>query len=210
MNPLTTRLRRLLPHLTCAKRVCAQELAARPAFWPYIIKQRNFLKKKFQWPNKYTKCRVSDFLTRCYSTDRGIIETTLLKTSFSRSHFSLFLPIPIEQIPAFPRKEKRAYSSGEKAWRRRDEPALQAKITGLMIFTSRNVFSRFSFESFSQFFLSLRNDSLPFLYQQVLNSRFGDQVHENLATISKFGRQYQSTASQSDLVWFISFVSLQT
>ena len=26
-----------------------------------------------------------------------------------------------------------------KAWRRRDQPALQAKITGLMIFTSRNV-----------------------------------------------------------------------
>jgi len=50
LNPLTTRLRRLLPnllpHLTCAKRVCAQELTARPACWPYIIKQRNFLKKK--------------------------------------------------------------------------------------------------------------------------------------------------------------------
>ena len=50
MNPLTTRLRcllpNLLPHLTCAKRVCAQELAARPACWPYIIKQRNFLEKK--------------------------------------------------------------------------------------------------------------------------------------------------------------------
>ena len=50
MNPLTTRLRRLLPnllpHLTCAKRVCAEELAARPACWPYIMKQRNFLKKK--------------------------------------------------------------------------------------------------------------------------------------------------------------------
>ena len=94
-----------IPHLTCAKRVCPQELAARPAFLPYIIRQRNFLKKKFQWPYKYTKCRVSDFLTRYYSTDRGIIETAL-KTSFSRSHFSLFSPISIQQIPAFPRKEK--------------------------------------------------------------------------------------------------------
>ena len=84
MNPLTTRLRcllpNLLPYLTCAKRV----------FWPYIIyKTKKFLEKKFQWPNKYTKCRVSDFLTRYYSTDLGIIETTL-KTSFSRSHFRLF------------------------------------------------------------------------------------------------------------------------
>ena len=50
-------------------------------------------------------CRVSDFLTRYYSTDRGIIETSL-KTSFSRSLFSLFSPIPTEQIPAFPRKGK--------------------------------------------------------------------------------------------------------
>ena len=111
MNPLTTRLRRLLPnllpHLTCAKRVCAEELAASPACWPYIINEtKKFLeKKKFQWPNEYTKCRVSDFLTRYYSTDRGIIETSL-KTSFSRSLFSLFSPIPTEQIPAFPRKGK--------------------------------------------------------------------------------------------------------
>ena len=84
MNPLTTRLRcllpNLLPYLTCAKR----------GFWPSIIyKTKKFLEKKFQWPNKYTKCRVSDFLTRYYSTDLGIIETTL-KTSFSRSHFRLF------------------------------------------------------------------------------------------------------------------------
>ena len=61
MNPLTTRLRcllpNLLPHLTYAKRV----------FWPYIIyKTKKFLEKKFQWPNKYTKCRVSYFLTRYY------------------------------------------------------------------------------------------------------------------------------------------------
>ena len=131
MNPLTTRLRclllNLLPHLTGAKRV----------FWPYIIyKTKKFLEKKFQWPNKYTKCRVSDFLTRYYSTDLGIIETTL-KTSFSRSHFRLFF---FWANLSFPQKrEKSTYSSGEKAWRRRDQPALQARITWLMIFTSRNV-----------------------------------------------------------------------
>ena len=103
--------------LNLCLRVCAQELAARPAFWPYIIKQRNFWKKKFQWPNKYTKYRVSDFLTRYCSTDRGIIETTL-KISFSRSHFSLFSPIPIKQIQAFPRKEKRVRTVQE---RKRDD-----------------------------------------------------------------------------------------
>ena len=93
-----------IPHLTCAKRVCPQELAARPAFLPYIIKQRNFLKKKFQWPYKYTKCRVSDFLTRYYSTDLGIIETTL-KTSFSRSHFRLFFFFSKSQLSPEKRKE---------------------------------------------------------------------------------------------------------
>ena len=68
-------------------------------------------------------------------------------------------------------------------------------------------FSRFSFESFWQFFLSSRNDSSPFLCQQVLNSRFGDQVHENFATVSKFGRQYESTASQKwlGMIYFVRF-----
>ena len=71
-----------------------------------VIKQRNFLKKKF---NDLINTLNSVSLISWHGitvTDRGIIETTL-KTSFSRSHFSLFSPIPIEQIPAFPRKEKR-------------------------------------------------------------------------------------------------------
>ena len=58
------------------------------------------------------------------STDRGVIETSL-KTSFSRSHFSLFSPIPMHWANP-------TYSSGEKAWQGRDQPALQAKITGLI------------------------------------------------------------------------------
>ena len=156
MNPLTTRLRRLLPYLTCAKRVCAQELVA------------------------------------CVQPPRFFWGEGRLYTGYSQ--------------------EKRVRTVQE---RKRDEGVTNRR------YKPRSAdwwsfllgmwgFSRFSFESFSPFFLSLRDDSSPFLYQQVLNSRFGDQVHENLATISKFSRQYESTALQSDLVWFISFVSLQT
>ena len=74
-------------------------------------------------------------------------------------------------------------------------------------------FSRFSFESF---FTSRNVGFFPFQFRIVLavlpsfeerrlaiplsvslkNSRFGDQIHENFATISKFGRQYESTTSQ--------------
>ena len=57
----------------------------------------------------------------------------------------IILPFPFQAFffwanLSFPQKrEKSTYSSGEKAWRRRDQPALQARITWLMIFTSRNV-----------------------------------------------------------------------
>ena len=171
-------------------------------------KTKKFLEKKIQWPSKYTKCRVSDFLTRYYSTDRGIIETTL-KTSFPSSHFSLFLPIPIDQISAFSRTEKRVRTVQE---RKRDDGVTNRRYKPRSpdwwsLLQGMWGFSRFSFESFWQFFLSLRNDSSPFLCQQVLNSRFGDQVHENFATISKFGRQYESTASQKwlGMIYFVRF-----
>ena len=124
--------------------------------------------------------------------------------------FQPFSPIPIEQIPAFPSKEKRVRTVQE---RKRDDGVTNRRykqrspdqhLTDDLYMWG---FSRFSFESFSQFFLSLRNDSSPFLYQQVLNSRFGDHVHENFVTISKFGRQYESTASQKwlGMIYFVRF-----
>ena len=129
----------------------------------------------------------------------------------------IILPFPFQPFfthlhwanPSFPQKRE---NSGEKAWRRRDQPALHVKIIGpapdwWSLLLGMWGFSRFSFESFWQFFVSLRNDSSPFLCQQVLNSRFGDQVHENFATISKFGRQYESTASQKwlGMIYFVRF-----
>ena len=88
MNPLITRLLRLF--------------AARPACWPYIIKLLEKKKNLNDLMNTLLKNAVSLIY---YTTDRGIIDTSL-KTSFSPSHFSLFSPIPIEQIPAFPREGK--------------------------------------------------------------------------------------------------------
>ena len=129
-----------------------------------------------------------------------------LKDIISRSHFRLFF---FEQISAFPRKEKRVRTVHE---RKRDDGVTNRRYKPgspdwWSLLLGMWGFSRFSFESFSQFFLSLRNDSSPFLCQQVLNSRFGDQVHENFATVSKFGRQYESTASQKwlGMIYFVRF-----
>ena len=168
MNSLTTRLRRLLPnllpHLTCAKRVSARELAARPAFWPYIMKQRNFLKKKNLNDLMNTLNAVSLIsrhgITSNYSTDRGIIETSL-KTSFSRSHFSLFSPILTGQIPAFPRKGKSPVEEVEQILRTNvqfsRESVTTAWPTGV---TGMWGFSLFSFESFCGVFpVSVSNRS---------------------------------------------------
>ena len=123
--------------------------------------------------------------------------------------FQPFSPIPIEQILAFPSKEKRVSTVQE---RKRDDGVTNRRYKPgspdwWSLLLGMWGFSRFSFESFWQFFLSLRNDSSPFLCQQVLNSRFGDQVHENFATVSKFGRQYESTASQKwlGMIYFVRF-----
>lgn len=191
---------------------------------------KKFLEKKSQWSNEYTKYRVSDFLTRYYSTDRRIIETSL-KTSFSRSHFSLFSRIPIEQIPAFPRKGKSpgeevepgapgwanpTYSSGEKAWQRRDQPALQAKITGLLIFTSRNVgFFPFQFRIVLAALPLFKERHLAIPLSVSLKLSFSPAFWvSNPREFCHYTKIWPSAwinpPRESELVWFISFVSSET
>ena len=131
-------------------------------------------------------------------------------SSFSGSHFSLFLPILIEQISAFPRKEKRVRTVQERAWRRRDQPALQAKITWLMIFTSRNVgFFPFQFRIVLTVLPSFKERLLAISLSASLKLSFwGSSPREILPLYQNLAVSINQPPF--DVVWFISFVSLQT
>ena len=157
-------------------------------------------------------------ITSNYSTDRGIIETSL-KTSFSRSHFSLFSPILIGQIPAFPRKGKSpveevdksyvpTYSSVGKAWRRRDQLALQECGVFPFSVSNRSVgFFPFQFRIVLAVLPLFKEQRLAIPLSLRLKLSFWGL---NPRVFCHLAASVNQPPRKGDLVWFISFVSSET